>query len=151
MFFMKNERTADKVINGMVHIYSNELYEYLPLYTEENNLTYKLDRETMTYIPMIELKKTPCDIGFWGRKRLEYLRTEKKCTYTALMISGLTKHLVETDKAANDMEDSLTEEICKAEGVIEALKKSNQMEWVARRNNIKNRVREIIYKELIYN
>ena len=134
----------------MVHIYSDELYEYLPLYTEENNLTYKLDRETMTYIPMIELEKTPCGIGFWGKKRLEYLKTEKKGTYTALMISGLTKYLAETDKAANDMEDCLTEEICKAEGVTEALKKSNQMECVARRNNIKNRVQEIIYNEFIY-
>ena len=67
---MKNERTADKVINGTVHIYSDELDEYLPLYTEENNLTYKLDRKTMTYIPMIELEKTSCDIGFWGRKKI---------------------------------------------------------------------------------
>ena len=66
------------------------------------------------------------------------------------MISGLTKHLAEIDKAANDMEDSLTNEICKAEGVTEALKKSNQMEWVGRRNNIKNRVQEIIYNKLIY-
>ena len=81
---------------------------------------------------------------------MEYLKTEKKGTYTALMISGLTKHLVEIDKAANDMEDSLTEEMCKAEGVTEALKKSNQMEWVSRRNNIKNRVQEIVYSELIY-
>ena len=66
------------------------------------------------------------------------------------MINGLTKHLAETDKAANDVEDRLTEKICKAEGVTEALKKSNQMEWVARRNNIKNRVKEIVYSELIY-
>ena len=65
------------------------------------------------------------------------------------MISSLTKHLAETDKAANDMEDCFTEEICKAEGVTEALKKSNQMEWVGQRNNIKNRECEIIYSELI--
>lgn len=61
------------------------------------------------------------------------------------MISGLTKYLAETDKAANDVEDRLTEEICKAEGVTKALKKSNHMKWVAQRNNIKNRVKEIIY------
>ena len=66
------------------------------------------------------------------------------------MISGLTKHLAKIDKAANDMEDCLTEEICKAKGVTEALKKSNQMEWVARRNNINNREKEIVYSELIY-
>ncbi len=146
---MKNERTADKVINGMVHIYSDEFKTFLPQYIDENGLKYALHRDTMTYLPLLEVDE-PCEIGMWGRKRLEYLRTEKKGTYTALMISGLIKHLAEIDKATNDMENKLTEEICKAEGVTEALKKSNQMEWVARRNNIKNRVREIIYNELIY-
>lgn len=37
-----------------------------------------------------------------------------------------------------------------AENVNEELKVNNQMEWVQKMNNIKNRVEEIILKEIIY-
>ena len=36
------------------------------------------------------------------------------------------------------------------ENITEELKATNQMEWVRSMNNIKNRVEEIIFKELIY-
>ena len=36
------------------------------------------------------------------------------------------------------------------ENITEELKETNQMEWVRSMNNIKNRVEEIIFKELIY-
>ena len=36
------------------------------------------------------------------------------------------------------------------ENITEELKTTNQMEWVRCMNNIKNRVEEIIFKELIY-
>ena len=35
-----------------------------------------------------------------------------------------------------------------AEGVTEALKAANQMEWVQRMNNIRNRAEEIIWQQL---
>ena len=37
-----------------------------------------------------------------------------------------------------------------SEGITEKLKADNQMEWVARMNNIKNRVTEIVLNEMIY-
>ena len=36
------------------------------------------------------------------------------------------------------------------EGVTEALKAADQMEWVRRKNNIRNRAEEIILTELVY-
>ena len=36
------------------------------------------------------------------------------------------------------------------ENVTEELKVNNQLEWVARMNNIKNRAEEIILNEIIY-
>ena len=37
-----------------------------------------------------------------------------------------------------------------AEGVTEALKAANQLEWVQQMNNIRNRAEEIIKTEMIY-
>ena len=37
-----------------------------------------------------------------------------------------------------------------AEGVTEALKAADQLEWVRRMNNIRNRVEEIVYNEIVY-
>ena len=48
------------------------------------------------------------------------------------------------------MLDRLTEQMAKAEGVTEELKEGNQMEWVGRMNNIRNRAEEIVNTELIY-
>lgn len=49
---------------------------------------------------------------------------------------------IETGGAVNDMAE--------AEGVTEQLKADNQMEWVGRMNNIRNRAMEIVNNELIY-
>jgi hypothetical protein len=38
-----------------------------------------------------------------------------------------------------------------AEGITESLKAEDQMEWVRRMNNIRNRAEEIIWEEMIYN
>ncbi len=44
----------------------------------------------------------------------------------------------------------LVNQLAKQEGVNEKLKADNQMLWVARMNNIRNRAEEIISNELIY-
>ena len=43
----------------------------------------------------------------------------------------------------------LIEQMAEQEGINELLKEENQMEWVRRMNNIRNRVEEIIMEELI--
>ena len=40
--------------------------------------------------------------------------------------------------------------MAEAEGVTETLKAANQMEWISRMNNIRNRAMEIVNSELIY-
>lgn len=48
------------------------------------------------------------------------------------------------------MFDTLISQFKTAEGVTEQLKADNQMEWVCKMNNMRDRINEIIYKELIY-
>ena len=57
---------------------------------------------------------------------------------------------MEIDESANRRIELLIKQFAEKENITEELKSNNQMEWVARMNNIKNRAEEIIYKELIY-
>ena len=72
--------------------------------------------------------------------------------YTNLLTSGkLNSYLADIDKQAEDMFLRLVEQIANREGVTEQLKADNQMEWVARMNNIRCRVTEIVNHDIIYN
>ena len=55
------------------------------------------------------------------------------------------------DEEATEMFDRLVKQIAEREGVTEQLKANNQMLWVARMNNIRNRATEIVNKNIIYN
>ena len=71
--------------------------------------------------------------------------------YTNLLTScKLTKYLADIDKQAEDMFFRLVNQLTEKEGVTEQLKADNQMLWVARMNNIRNRAEEIVYQEIIY-
>lgn len=48
------------------------------------------------------------------------------------------------------MEQRLISQLAQQEGITEQLKAENQMEWVARMNNIRNRADEIVLNELIF-
>lgn len=107
-------------------------------------------QESDYLLPNIEVPESP-QIGIWGQRRLQYLRTNKKVLYTTMLMDGILKgHLEEADQAANEMFDLLVAQLEVQDGVTEALKASNQLEWVQRMNSIRNRAAEIVYKELIY-
>ena len=72
---------------------------------------------------------------------------------TMLMSGKLKEHLEEVDKSAEEMFEQLITQIKLKEGITETLKANNQLEWVQwvqRMNNIRNRVSEVVYKELIH-
>ena len=141
----------EKVMNGMRHIYSEELQKYLPETMTEDNIEYRLDEATMTYLPIMEIEpQEDYNLTSWGRKRLEYIKENRPGYYQSLMIKGLWEHLVSVDKQANEMENNLMAEMSKSEGITETLKAQDQMKWVQMRNNLKQRVREIILNEVIY-
>ena len=93
----------------------------------------------------------PQPLGLWGRRRLAYLKDHRQSLYYTLLLSGkLENHLHAIDADATDMADRLTAQLSRSEGLTEALKVQDQMEWVRRMNSIQARVREIVYAELIY-
>ena len=101
-------------------------------------------------LPNIEVPVSP-QIGIWGQRRLQHLRTNKRVLYTTMLLGGTLKdHLEEVDKSAEEMFEQLTTQMKLQEGITEDLKANNQMEWVQQMNNIRNRATEVVFKELIY-
>ena len=90
-------------------------------------------------------------LGKYGRLRKSYLKEHRPVLYTNLLLSGkLFQHLAEIDKACEERMELLTSQMAKQEGVTEALKAADQMEWVRRMNSICSRAEEIVLHELIY-
>ncbi len=91
------------------------------------------------------------ELGKYGKLRLKYLLEHKKIEYTILWVENkLRSHLLDIDKTANERFNLLMNQFAKKENITEELKANNQLEWVSSMNNIKNRVEEIIFRELIY-
>lgn len=89
-------------------------------------------------------------VGIWGQRRKRYLREYRGPLYTALLLSGkLDAHLADIDHQAQEMFFQLVEQMAEQEGVIERLKEENQMKWVGKMNNIRERIEGIIMEELI--
>ena len=91
-------------------------------------------------------------IGVWGQRHLRYIKQNSKVLYFNLFTSGkLNEYLVDIDKQAEDMVFRLIKQMAEREGVTEKPKADNQMEWVARMNNIRSRATEIVNHDIIYN
>ena len=115
---------------------------------ERLGITYRQEGDYL--LPNIEVPESP-QIGIWGQRRLQYLRTNKEVLYMTMLMSGtLKEHLEEVDRFAEDMFDQLVMQLKKQERITESLKATNQMEWAQRMNNIRIRAEEIVYQELIY-
>jgi hypothetical protein len=67
------------------------------------------------------------------------------------MTSGkLTAYLDEVEQQATALSLRLVKELSEKENVTESLKATDQMAWVQKMNNIRNRATEIVNVELIY-
>ncbi len=118
---------------------------------EQNGGTYLQVGDYL--LPNITLpEEETVHIGIWGQRHKRYLKQNHRVLYMNLLTSGkLNSYLADIDKQAEDMLFRLVKQMAKREGVTEALKVENQMEWVGQMNNIRNRATELVNAELIYN
>ena len=90
-------------------------------------------------------------IGVWGQRRLNYLKHHRKVLYYNLLTSGkLHSHLADTEEQAQALFSRLVKEYSEKEGVTEQLKSADQMAWVQRMNNIRERVTEMVNAEVVF-
>ena len=90
-------------------------------------------------------------IGVWGQRHKRYLKEHKEAVYITLLTSGrLNSYLADIEEQAQERFERIVEQMKQVHGITEQLKVENQMEWVARMNNIQSCAREIVDKEIIY-
>lgn len=127
----------------------NELKKHI--YNSTNGLDYTLVNDH--YLPNLTIA-TPAErhpIGRWGRLHKKYLQEHHPIRYNQLLLSGeLSGYLAKLDKQAEEQLVLTVRQMQEAEGVTEALKAADQLEWVRRMNSIRNRAEKIIKSELIF-
>ena len=114
------------------------------------NITYRTVGDYR--IPNITLPaEASKSLSLWGLKRKDYLMKHKRVQFNNMLMNGtLWTHLAEVDEQATDMFSRLVEQMKVNEEVTEQLKADDQMDWVSRMNNIRNRATETVNNELIY-
>ena len=120
------------------------------IFDESNGLWYELNGDY--YLPCFILPEVETkEIGVWGMRHLDYLKSRRKATYNRLSFEGkLNSYLFEINAQAQEMFDTLIVQYKKAENITEELKANDQMEWARRMNNIRERVAETVNNEIIY-
>ena len=90
-------------------------------------------------------------IGVWGQRHLRYLKEHKRTVYITLLTSGkLNSYLADIEEQAQEHFERIIEQMKQVQEITEQLKAENQMEWVARMNNIQACAREIVENEILY-
>ncbi|MCD8078766.1 MAG: TnpV protein, partial [Lachnospiraceae bacterium] len=80
-----------------------------------------------------------------------FLKEHRPIVYTNMVLEGtLFEHLAEIDESCNSRMEIICKAMSEREGVTEALKAADQLEWVRRMNSIHDRAEESILAELIY-
>lgn len=121
------------------------------IYNKQNGISYTLQGDY--YLPDLKLPdEENKPIGLCGQRHARHLKQNHKVLYMNLLTSGkLSSYLADIDKQAENMFSRLVKQMAEREGVTEQLKADDQMEWVARMNNIRSRATEIVNNEIIYN
>ena len=120
------------------------------IYDEKTGISYTLQSDY--YLPDIALStEEQQPIGVWGQRHLRHIKQHRKVLYLNLLTSGkLNEYLSDLDKQAEEMFSRIVKQMAERERVTEKLKADNQMEWVGRMNNIRNRSIEIVNAENIF-
>ena len=117
---------------------------------ERTGISYTLQGDY--YLPDLVLPvEEQVEVGIWGQRHLRHIKQNRRVLYTNLLISGkLNSYLADINQQAEEMFFRLVKELAEKEDVTEQLKANNQMEWVARMNNIRRRATEVVNTDFIY-
>ena len=90
-------------------------------------------------------------IGIWGQRHYHYLKKHSPTVLNVMRLKGtLEQYLANLDRDAQESYEMLVRQYAEIEGVTEALKAADNLEWTRRMNSIRNRVEEFVISDLIY-
>lgn len=114
------------------------------------NITYRQVSDYMIPNLILPPEETAIRLGKWGMLYKDYLQKHSPVLFTTLLTQGkLYQYCAEIDTQAQQMFNTLVEQMTKTENITEQLKSQNQLEWVRRMNSIQERASEIVCNELI--
>ena len=117
---------------------------------EKTGLEYELCGDYYIIAGEDEPEREP--IGMWGQRHLKHIQKHCKPIYNKMLNDHtLYDYLLQLDRDAEDMFNRLVKQMAEREGVTEKLKVTNQMAWVGKMNNIRQRATEIVNHDIIYN
>ena len=115
------------------------------------SITYRLVNDYMIPNLILSPEESAIRLGKWGMLHKDYILKHKKVVFTILLAKGkLYQHCAEIDAQAQQMFDTLVEQMKESENVTEQLKEENQLEWICRMQNIEERIREFVCNELVF-
>ena len=116
---------------------------------ERTGLKYELCGDYYIIAGEDEPEREP--IGVWGQRHLKHIQNKCKPFYHKMLNEHtLYDYLLQFNRDAEDTFNRLVKQMAEREGVTEQLKATNQIAWVGKMNNIRQRATEIVNAELIY-
>ncbi|MCH5299804.1 MAG: TnpV protein [Ruminococcus sp.] len=113
------------------------------------NITYTMQGDY--HLPDLALpEQDNRPIGVWGQRHKNYLLHHHKIRYYNLLTScKLAEYLANINEQAEELYESIVNQLTQQEGVTEHLKVNNPMLWVQRMNNIRNRATKMVNAQII--
>ena len=120
------------------------------IFNETNGLWYELISDY--YFPCLTVPtEEEQPVGVWGQRHKRYLKEHRPALYNALLLSGdLNSCLVDIDQRAQELFDTIIQQMAYAQGITETLKVTDQMAWVGMMNNLRASAMEIVNGEIIH-
>ena len=120
------------------------------IFNEDNGLWYELSGDY--YLPCLTVPaEEKQSVGVWGQRHKRYLKEYRPALYNALLLSGkLNAYLAGIDQQAQELRDTIIQQMAEAQEITEAMKAADQMTWIGKMNNIRASAMEVVDKEIIY-
>ena len=120
------------------------------IFDKNNGLWYELVDDY--YLPCLTVPaEEEQPVGVWGQRHRRYLKEYRPAFYNALLLSGkLNGYLADIDQRAQELFDTIIQQMALAQGITERLKATDQMVWVGKMNNLRASATEIVTTEIIY-
>ena len=119
------------------------------IFNENNGLWYELIGDY--YFPCLTVPaEEEQSVGVWGQRHRWYLKKHRPAFYNALLLRGkLNSCLSDIDQRAQELFDTIIQQMACALGVTETLKAADQIAWVGKMNNIRADGIETVNAEII--
>ena len=120
------------------------------IYDEKNGLHYT--RHGDVYLPDLTYSKNDYPpLGKYGLLRKTYLKEHHKALYSKMLLCDeLWPHLLEIDRQAHEMMDTIVQRMKQEHGITEQLKSDDWWRWVQEMGNIRNAAEEFVLREVVY-